>query len=84
MKNFRQTYKVRDQSEIRLPLLIMIPYSSRRKLILVLKFFSPPSPNITRTFPPELMYPLMEFNSDSVNLFFGPGKIKAFAFESDS
>lgn len=38
------------------PLLTAIPNSSRRKLTLVSYFISPPSPNMTRAFPPASRY----------------------------
>ena len=50
----------------------------------VLQLFSPPSPSITRTFPPELMKVLIAFNSNPVNLLRGPGRTKTFPFSNDS
>lgn len=61
-----------------------MPNSSSKKLIFVLDLFSPPSPSVTRTLPPEFRKVLIEFISNSVNLLNGPGNNKIFAFVNDS
>lgn len=61
-----------------------MPNSSSKKLIFVLDLFSPPSPSVTRTLPPEFKKVLMAFISSSVNLLNGPGNTKILAFANNS
>ena len=62
-------------------LLIMIPYSSRKKLMFVLNLFSPPSPKRTRIEPPLSRYFFRLLISVSVNFSRGPDRTKTLAFK---
>lgn len=66
------------------PLLIMIPNSSRRKLIFVSNFFSPPSPSMTKTLFPEFKNSRTASISDSVNFFLGPAMTRICPVAKDS
>lgn len=67
-----------------IPLFTIMPNSSNKKFTLVFDFFSPPSPSITKICPPEFKNALIEFISNSVNLFRGPGNTNILPVDNNS